>query len=48
MVIWIIVVVREIWQIDGGIHGNEPTGPEAALWFATELCGEYGENEYIV
>ncbi|MBQ9429809.1 MAG: hypothetical protein IJU41_09780, partial [Clostridia bacterium] len=36
--------VREIWQIDGGIHGNEPTGPEAALWFATELCGEYGEN----
>lgn len=36
--------VREIWQIDGGIHGNEPTGIEAALWFAAELCDEYGED----
>ncbi len=35
---------REILMITAGVHGNEPAGPEGALFFASELCGEYGEE----
>lgn len=35
---------REILMISGGVHGNEPTGPEGNIAFANELCGDYGES----
>ena len=35
---------REILMITGGVHGNEPAGPEGVLFFASELCGEYGDE----
>lgn len=35
---------REILMITAGVHGNEPAGPEGALFFASELCTEYGEE----
>ncbi len=35
---------REILMITAGVHGNEPAGPEGALFFASELCSEYGEE----
>lgn len=35
---------REILMITAGVHGNEPAGPEGALFLASELCSEYGEE----
>ena len=35
---------REIFMINGGQHGNEPSGMEGSLQLAYELCGEYGEE----
>ena len=35
---------REILMITGGVHGNEPAGPEGVLFFASELCTEYGDE----
>ena len=35
---------REILMITAGVHGNEPAGPEGALFLASELVGEYGEE----
>ncbi len=35
---------REILMITAGVHGNEPAGPEGALFLASELCTEYGEE----
>ena len=35
---------REILMINGGQHGNEPSGMEGALQFAYELTTEYGEE----
>ena len=37
------VGTREIFMINGGQHGNEPSGMEGALQFAYELCGNYEE-----
>ena len=35
---------REILMISGGVHGNEPAGPEGNLAYAKELCGDYGKE----
>lgn len=35
---------REIFMINGGQHGNEPSGMEGSLQLAYDLCGEYGEE----
>jgi len=35
---------REILMITAGVHGNEPAGPEGALFLASELSGDYGEE----
>ncbi len=37
---------RDILMINGGTHGNEPTGTEGTLFFISELCGEYGETVF--
>ncbi len=35
---------REILMITGGVHGNEPAGPEGVLTFANDLAGDYGKD----
>ncbi len=35
---------REILMITAGVHGNEPAGPEGALFLASELCSGYGDE----
>ena len=35
---------RDILMINGGTHGNEPTGTEGTLAFISELCGDYGKT----
>ena len=35
---------RDILMINGGTHGNEPTGTEGTLAFISELCGNYGKT----
>jgi len=38
--------IREIFMINGGIHGNEPSGMEGALDYARMLTQDYG-NEVL-
>ena len=35
---------RDILMINGGTHGNEPTGTEGTLAFISKLCGDYGKT----
>lgn len=32
---------------DGGCHGDEVGGPQNMIWFAEELCSQYGNHAYI-
>lgn len=36
--------IREIMMVSGGKHGNEPAGIEGIITYATDLCGEYGDE----